>query len=606
MSDSANIRHLEELLLLVQTGDASDSQIDELNELLRSDAELRTAATSVLRFDLMLQEELPLHASGDALNDSTSRTEAASSLAGTVATVHQLDVPSTPEEHTEFYRLADEPTSHHHVQSQYRGRFFTWLLATAAVVLAVASLSFLFRGRDQYTTRTTDSDLGLSTITSHSAPTPFAVLVQTHECVWVGMSEYFEGKRLSAGTLELKSGLAEIRFDSGISTILEGPAALDLVDMDRAKLQFGSVVVEGADTDISLRLGTPQGEIVDIGTRYSTAVSRDQDSTEIHVFDGSVLVHRQDYKDLTIREGEAIRLGVQSVITIPVAPNSFAQMIPIDDSNAADWLLAHEPFEYDKRTFEYHNGTDKKLAGGFGFTAPWKSARHYMAIGNEETAKAQYLSSSLGSRALQIQATGGAIQLSGGMMLQRELSTPIDLSRDGVYYLSFLIRRSSETLPKFPGIGHWGNLTFGLESQDGFRRAKTERSVRFGMSFQQPDINDVPRFHPVVCVAPGHRALGLPTVKEEVTYLFVGKILASADGPDQVLLRVYRQRDKIEPSEPAAWNAASPMEYSDDVCTHVKLKAVDANPYTFDELRIGRTWRSVLPVSDRDVNISNE
>ena len=229
-----------------------------------------------------------------------------------------------------------------------------------------------------------------------------------------------------------------------------------------------------------------------------------------------------------------------------------------------------------------------------------------MTVGNQGTAKAEYLNSSLGRRGLRIQATGGAMQLSGGMMLQRELKTPIELSRDGVYYLSFLISRSSRASSEYPGIGHWGNVTFGLESEDGFDNVKAERSVRFGMSFQQPDLNEAPCFHPVVCVAPGHRALGLPTVKEDVTYLFVGKILASADGPDQALLRVYRQRDKIESSEPAAWNAASPMEYSDDVVTHVKLKAVDANSYTFDELRIGKTWRSVLPESDRDATASSE
>ena len=297
MIEKTNIRALEELLLLAQCGDATERQIDELNDLLRNDAGLRVAATRFLQFDAMLQEEISARATADQFTSSPPPNEIPLRLVDAATLAPHLMAPPRSELPPEPSRLSHAPMANRNAWSDGSGRFVTWLLATAVVAFVATSISFLLLGRNTNATRTTDTDESPTTAMRASTHTPFAVLVQTHDCVWVGGSEHFEGQRLSAGTLELKSGLAEIRLDSGISAILQGPAAIDLLTSNHAVLQFGSVVVEGAGADISLRLGTPQGEIVDIGTRYSAVVARGQDSTEIHVFDGTVLVHRQDRED---------------------------------------------------------------------------------------------------------------------------------------------------------------------------------------------------------------------------------------------------------------------------------------------------------------------
>ncbi|MFG0253648.1 MAG: iron dicitrate transport regulator FecR, partial [Rhodopirellula sp. JB053] len=65
-------KRVEELLQISQGGDASAKQIDELNDLLRNDEELRYVAVRSLQFDAMLQEEFQVRNTAILFDPSSS------------------------------------------------------------------------------------------------------------------------------------------------------------------------------------------------------------------------------------------------------------------------------------------------------------------------------------------------------------------------------------------------------------------------------------------------------------------------------------------------------------------------------------------------------
>ncbi|MEO0018252.1 MAG: hypothetical protein RLZZ522_1535 [Verrucomicrobiota bacterium] len=121
-----------------------------------------------------------------------------------------------------------------------------------------------------------------------------------------------QGLRLSSGTLELTSGIAEITFDTGAEITLEGPARLQVISENTARLLTGrasAVVPEPARGFVVL---TPSSYIRDLGTAFAVEVREDRD-TDLHVMEGEVEVSTADRKAANLprilRQREAVRLG---------------------------------------------------------------------------------------------------------------------------------------------------------------------------------------------------------------------------------------------------------------------------------------------------------
>ena len=77
------------------------------------------------------------------------------------------------------------------------------------------------------------------------------------------------------------------------------------------------------------------------------------------------------------------------------------------------------------------------------------------------------------------------------------------------------------------------------------------------------------------------------------TYLFVAKIVASADNPDQVFLRVYAPGEPPEREEPGSWSVIGPAFQSDLVFDWLEVHINSKRRQSIDEIRVGTTWSSV-------------
>ncbi len=230
---------------------------------------------------------------------------------------------------------------------------YRWIAATVASLALAVSLGIVFYGDRPHEPE------------GPSGPLAVAQLGQTYQAVWSddggGLDE---GEPLAAGRqLDLRRGLAKVRFDGGAQVILEGPAAFGLVAPCQGRLQSGRLTADLSSEAAGFTIHTPNSTIVHRGTQFGVAVD-EGGATEVHVFDGAVRVrpHTDSASDSTWHEvvaATAIRVvpgaagGVPQVSPIDVDGGRFVRQFPAPGSAAGlralvaehPDLIHHYPFE---------------------------------------------------------------------------------------------------------------------------------------------------------------------------------------------------------------------------------------------------------------------
>jgi ferric-dicitrate binding protein FerR (iron transport regulator) len=115
------------------------------------------------------------------------------------------------------------------------------------------------------------------------------------DCQWLG-PDLSTGDELAAGQwLDLKSGHAELTFDSGAQLVVEGPVKMSIRSAWEAELQRGVVKANVPQEAVGFRVVNAAVEVVDLGTEFSIAANEDG-ATEVFVLKGAVEVHPKDAK----------------------------------------------------------------------------------------------------------------------------------------------------------------------------------------------------------------------------------------------------------------------------------------------------------------------
>ena len=397
-----------------------------------------------------------------------------------------------------------------------------------------------------------------------------ATLSYASGCRWdSGDRTRFEGQRLTSETMRLEEGVAVIRLDSDVRLVLEGPVQLDLVSVDRAMLRYGNVVFCGNGDLDRFTLQTPFSRITDEGTEYAVSVDRDGRVSEIHVFDGRAICEASESKlvdrkiqSIEIDAGDARRFSDSGTSeTIELATTRFVRE-PTVPQESPDTLWAKETFAYGMESLDGQSS-------GVGWGKPWK-------VGSDAPSNAMLRpSESLAWPGVEVDSGSGSLLIQGDTNLFRIIEKPIRMDQDAAWYLSFLVRRSSNTGNAKPR--GWGYLTLrnsetkaGHVSIGAVTRAGTPRVTHDGRVMTSTD-----------------------ALREDTVYLFVCKILAQSDRPDQISIRIYADQDDVDTVEPTAWNITTRPVDSDSVLNELKFSAKNCPPTQFDEIRIGKSWSSV-------------
>jgi hypothetical protein len=521
-----NDAELRKLFTDCVSGDISPEQHELLQEVLKGDSQARAA----FREFMDLEAGLRTWATEDAAADLTHATPP--------------------------HRIAGERSNR---------RLLAAAAAAASVALVAMSLWVLWYLDDSPQPIALPSGgEGVATFAS------LGTIRQTEGCVWEPPISLASGSKFSRGTLSLVSGNAELQFTSGTNIVLEGPCELEVLSADAAYLLAGKVFVDVTELSDGFTLETPDATIVDLGTEY--AVLLDDESTEIHVFEGSVIWEPGGNAKATFAEqieaGEArryVRSRPTQGARIPLGMRQFVRSLEAAERDAAGSnLLAYDGFEN-------LAGHIRRGRSGFGWSGGWESGqrgRRKIATVVDAPADAVFGMVRSGRRLL---------QLTEGDAIRRQLERPLTLESDNGYFVSFLLQRDCEARDS----GRYFQAS--LSGDGGPKGRRVRREIAFGVSSDGL---------PFIKIG-GSIKQAAPPIENSVTYFCVMKILASAEGSVQASYRVFRPGESIHHHEPSVWTCSDSTSLVDSSLSHVRLSVAAEGTYRIDELKIGTTWQSV-------------
>lgn len=155
--------------------------------------------------------------------------------------------------------------------------------AVAAGLAACAALAVVLSLRQETREPEVTADGRRPAVRDH-----VALLGQVVGVVWEEGSEPFtEGSALPKGWLKIREGTLRLDFYSGARVVLQGPAELELISQDLARLEKGRLTANVPPPAEGFTVLNSNLRVVDRGTEFGMSVNG-ADDCEVHVFDGEV------------------------------------------------------------------------------------------------------------------------------------------------------------------------------------------------------------------------------------------------------------------------------------------------------------------------------
>lgn len=435
-----------------------------------------------------------------------------------------------------------------------------WIAAAAAIVvlLAIGARSFF---------KPAAADPAI-------AENPIATLLLAENCEW--RETINEGQRLAAGVVRLKSGTAVIRFDGGAEVILSGATEIELHNAGSGRLIRGDVIVRAVDGAEGFTLDTPASKVVDLGTEF--AVRADASGrTELHVLDGRVRSRGQ-----VLEAGKAVRFDSAAAEPREVELNSprFNEAVrKAAPKPRADLMTAYSGFHYPPGELPLGESTKGK-----GWVGPWRLRLPDERRRPDEQTTPNMLQIVHGQMNVTWPVPGGRLGMlempPGPTFYVRDLKRPISMDQPDVWFFSLMVHETERHEDRVDGRFEAVRLTF-RSSENYFGEA-----LSFGHG---------QTFRPRVQIGDGIGFTSPLLSPAEQTTLWVGKVVSRSNGEDEIYFRVYGESDHLEYAEPAVWHVVTRDVDLDARFDRVLLSSTGNATRIVDELRIGPTWRSVVP-----------
>ncbi|MCD6052234.1 MAG: FecR protein, partial [Verrucomicrobia bacterium] len=323
-----------------------------------------------------------------------------------------------------------------------------------------------------------------------------AVLTRGANIVWdkTGMSPAMNAP-LAPGVLKLQSGVAEIEFFQGARLCIEGPAEIRLVSAGEAYCQSGRFSAHVPPQARGFKIGTPKGDIVDLGTDFGLDLS--SSSPELHVFNGEVELYQPQTQMRKLTTGAAADLGQPGTTKVLAAnEKAFAFSRDLDARVTQSNRQALDRWQADSARWRQDAGA--RLWLDFQDEGSSRSLRNTAAQGKDIGAGSIVGCSWTegrwpGKRALQFRSLSDRVRFNvPGMYKQLTLSASVQLH-------GLNIRQSSLCMSEGIGAGylHWqilhdGSLCLGVG--DGSRRVGTNAEPVVWQDYISPVIFTPERF----------------------------------------------------------------------------------------------------------------
>lgn len=151
-----------------------------------------------------------------------------------------------------------------------------------------------------------------------------ALLGMAVDVEWIGRP-FTPGEALPKGLLNISKGTIRLDFYSGARVVLEGPARLELLSPDLARLDEGKLTAKVPPPAQGFTILNKDLRVVDRGTQFGMSVSGSDDCT-VHVFDGEVELQGNVPAATATKlfEGDAVSIREGKSTVIAADRSSFA------------------------------------------------------------------------------------------------------------------------------------------------------------------------------------------------------------------------------------------------------------------------------------------
>ena len=184
-----------------------------------------------------------------------------------------------------------------------------------------------------------------------------------------GLGNVKMGDWLKPGEISLVEGNLEITFDSGAVIFLQGRSSLNLETEKRAFLNYGKMSARVPEEAIGFIVNTPQGTVVDLGTEFAISVDK-ENAMEVHVIEGEVEADSiSGNQPKLLKKDEAIRIEKNGSL---VEDTKLSQMhfsrVPEFKSHI-DYNFIYWPFDKVKKKMVFDQGNGG-MGGSFDLLLP--------------------------------------------------------------------------------------------------------------------------------------------------------------------------------------------------------------------------------------------
>ncbi|MEO5912832.1 MAG: LamG-like jellyroll fold domain-containing protein [Luteolibacter sp.] len=203
-----------------------------------------------------------------------------------------------------------------------------WIAAGLAASIALGWWLLPKVGKSPTASNTTTPPAA-SVDTTPPANDEVALLGMAVDVEWNGRT-FTTGEALPKGLLNIRKGTLRLDFYSGARVILEGPAQLELLSQNLARLDEGKLTAKVPPPAHGFTVLNGNLRVVDRGTQFGMSVT-DADNCTVHVFDGEVEL-QGDVPEATARklfEGEAVSIHAGKSSAIAADRRSFASPVGI-------------------------------------------------------------------------------------------------------------------------------------------------------------------------------------------------------------------------------------------------------------------------------------
>lgn len=258
MDDSVLVDEVLQLTLAYQQGDATPEERARLERLLLDNP---LAVALYLR---IVEDTLVLRASASA-RQSQPRTDASECelLAAELATAAEREAD------------AARPT----LLSFFGQNWKTWAVPALAATLLLAMFAALYRSTPQET----------AAVKKERAVAKSARVMNVSNIVWAtGAKQFDEWSFVEPGdSLKFDRGLVNLFLENGAEVLIEGPADVDFVSIEKVFARKGKLAARVGPGAIGFTIETPHANVIDRGTAFGLSVD-ETSRTDVVVYEGMV------------------------------------------------------------------------------------------------------------------------------------------------------------------------------------------------------------------------------------------------------------------------------------------------------------------------------